>query len=112
MRILLDEDVPRPLKKHFSDMDCVHVSDLKWQGKKNGVLLTDAERENFEAIITLDSGMSHEQNLRGRKLSLLVLQSFSNRLDDILPLLPAIRLRLSQLSPSRVYHISANTSHT
>ena len=43
-RVLLDENLPRPLKKHFSpDFDVKTVPDLKWQSLKNGQLLQPIE---------------------------------------------------------------------
>jgi hypothetical protein len=40
-RLLLDENLPRQLKKYFSDqIEASAVPDLGWQSKQNGELLT------------------------------------------------------------------------
>ena len=41
--ILLDECIPRKLKKELASEDCRSVPDEGWAGKKNGELLTLAE---------------------------------------------------------------------
>lgn len=45
----------------------------------NGELLHLAE--SFDAWVTLDTSVSYQQNLRGRKIVILILRSASNRLD-------------------------------
>jgi hypothetical protein len=39
MRILLDECVPRPLKRELTDYEVRTVVEMGWSGKKNGELL-------------------------------------------------------------------------
>lgn len=39
MRILLDECVPKPLKREFDDLDLKTVGEMGWLGTKNGALL-------------------------------------------------------------------------
>jgi hypothetical protein len=48
-------------------------------GKQNGELLSLAE-EQFEVFITLDKGIEYQQNLAGKKLSVIVIRAKSNRL--------------------------------
>ena len=45
---------------------------MGWSGKKNGVLLSLAERE-FDVLVTVDQGMEYEQDLASRKMAVLVL---------------------------------------
>lgn len=59
MRLLLDEDVPKPLlpalQRVLSGHEVVHVEDLNWKSKKDLQLLPDAARRGFNAILTNDS---------------------------------------------------------
>jgi hypothetical protein len=59
MRVLLDEDVPRPLlaalQRILSGHDVKHVDELQWKSKKDVNLLADAAGRGFEAILTNDS---------------------------------------------------------
>jgi hypothetical protein len=68
---------------------------LGWAGTRNGDLLTRIEGR-FEALITLDSNMEHQQVMRGRPFASLVVHCVSNRLADLLPLVPEILGRLGR----------------
>ena len=90
MKVLLDECVPRKLKRLLSDHWCQTVVEAGYAGKRNGELLELAERAGFEAFLTLDRGILHQQNFAGRRISLILLRSRSSRLSDIRPLVPAL----------------------
>ena len=63
MRVLLDENVDRKLRRSFDlEHDVVTVRERGWSGKKNGDLLSSAARE-FDVLFTLDANMRHQQNL-------------------------------------------------
>jgi hypothetical protein len=76
LRILFDKNVPvgvgRFLPKHI-----LHTFvDLKWNPQlENGELLNAAEAAGFDVMITADQNIRYQQNLPGRKLSLVVLGS-------------------------------------
>lgn len=54
-KILLDENLPRPLANHFSgDLQVISVHDMGWAEKKNGELLRAMVLENFEYLLTAD----------------------------------------------------------
>jgi|GEM_PF-1450697 len=59
MRLLLDEDVPKPLlaalQRILSGHDVVHVDELHWKSKRDVNLLADAAGRGFDAILTNDS---------------------------------------------------------
>ena len=55
---------------------------------KNGSLLDLAESAGFEIFVTMDKGLEYEQNLAGRSIAILILRAKSNRLADLLPLVP------------------------
>ena len=53
---------------------------------QNGVLLKKTEEAGFEVLITMDSNMTFQLNLEGRRLKIVVLRARSNRLaDTIIP---------------------------
>jgi len=54
MKVLLDECVPRQLKKNLTGHECRTVPEVGLAGKKNGELLSFAETAGFEVFITLD----------------------------------------------------------
>lgn len=59
MRLLLDEDVPKPLLQALRQVlpghEVMHVDDLGWKSKKDLNLLADAAGRGFDALLTNDS---------------------------------------------------------
>jgi len=62
-----------------------HGFDAGWAGKKNGELLSLAEQAGFEVFVTLDRGVEYEQNLTGRRISVILVRTKSSRLADLIP---------------------------
>jgi hypothetical protein len=50
MRILLDECVPRPLRREFPAHDVRTIHEMGWAGKKNGELLALMAAAGFEVF--------------------------------------------------------------
>jgi len=105
MRVLLDECVPRRLKNSFSDHDCQTVPEAGLAGKKNGEGLSLAEVLCFEVLITMDKGVEYEQNLSGRRIAIIVLRSPSNRLTDLVSLVPHCREQLATINSGQIAHV-------
>jgi predicted nuclease of predicted toxin-antitoxin system len=104
MRVLLDECLPKRLKAHFAGHKVTTVPEAGWAGKKNGELLRVASGE-FDAFITADSNLVHQQHLVGVPFIVIVLSARSNRLNDLLPLVPQILESLSEASPGHVVRV-------
>lgn len=107
MRILLDECVPRPLRRELSGHDVRTVQEMNWAGKKNGELLQLMTGQGFEVLLTVDQNMRHQQNLKPAGIAVLVLVAPSNRLADLLPLMPSAQAALNSIRPGDVVEITA-----
>jgi len=90
VRILLDEDVPRPLRRDLVGHDISTVVEMGWASIKNGVLLGLAVAAGFEALLTCDRNMQQQQHIPTVGLALVVLAVPDKKLDTIRPLVPAI----------------------
>jgi hypothetical protein len=77
MRLLFDQGTPVPLRNHLPNHIVETVYEKGWNNTKNGDLLTLAERDNFDALITTDQNLRYQQNLRARKISIVVLLTTS-----------------------------------
>jgi predicted nuclease of predicted toxin-antitoxin system len=97
MRVLLDECLPRGLKKHLPGHDVVTVPEAGWAGTTNGHLLRVAAG-NVDAFVTIDKNMVYQQSLDGLPFVVVVLVARTNRLSDLLQLVPGI---LSALASSK-----------
>ncbi len=97
MRILLDENLDWRLKRHLPGHEVESVPLLGWSGIQNGDLLRKAAENGFDALITMDSNMSYQQNLPVQSISLIVLRAPSNRIADTGPLMSAVLQALPNL---------------
>lgn len=105
MRLLLDENLPRKLGALFSpEMTAVTVQQRGWGEKQNGELIA-AAREEFDALVTMDGGIPHQQNLEGAGLVILLLEASSNRLEDLAPLVPEAKAVLSRARPGALLRV-------
>ena len=102
MRILLDENLDWRLVRGLLGYEVKSVQRLGWAGIQNGVLLKKAEEAGFEVLITMDSNMTFQLNLAGRRLKIVVLRARSNRLADTIPLTPKILQILPSLENATV----------
>jgi hypothetical protein len=98
MRLLLDESIPSRLRRSLNDHSVRTVVEAGWSGVKNGKLLALAAAE-FDAFITVDKNLPYQQNLAMLPIALVVLDSVSNELSALLPLVPALPRELSLLKP-------------
>jgi len=105
MRLLLDESLPRGLKRHLSAHDVATVPEQGWAGKSNGELLRLAEEE-FDAFLTADQNVEFQQNLRAYKLVVIVLAAQTTRLEDLEPLVPEVLSALEGTSLGEVVRVS------
>jgi hypothetical protein len=105
MRILLDECLDERLRNHFPGHDCQTAGYAGFAGMKNGELLTAAEQANFEVFLTVDQGIEYQQNLASRKLTIILFCAKSNRLKDLLLLVPACMARLKSIQPGALVKI-------
>jgi predicted nuclease of predicted toxin-antitoxin system len=98
MRLLLDESLPRGLKRLLSAHEVVTVPEQGWAGKSNSELLRLAEEE-FDAFLTADQNVEYQQNIRAYRLAVIVLAAQTTRLEELEPLIPAVlkALRVTQL---------------
>lgn len=63
MRILLDECVPKPLKRELLNYQIRTVVEMAWSGKKNGELLQLMQQVGFTILLTTDQNLRYQQKL-------------------------------------------------
>ena len=105
MKILLDECLPLDFRHSFPGHDAHSAEWASLKGKKNGELLRDAELAGYEILLTVDQGIPHQQNLAGRKLSIIAIRSQTNQMEDLLPLVDAILNALETMTPGQIVPI-------
>src|SRR3954447_1206489 len=93
MDVLLDECVHRRFGRLLTGHAVRTVQQMGWSGIKNGKLLALAEQQ-FEALITVDRNMEHQQNLSNYNISVLVLHGTGITLSALQPLVPNVLAEL------------------
>jgi hypothetical protein len=89
VKVLLDECVDARLAPHIVGYQARTVHDQGWGGITNGKLLAWAQQE-FDVFITVDRNLSFQQHLPNYGVAVILIQSRSNRLADLLPFVPRL----------------------
>lgn len=103
-RVLLDENLPRLLKRDLPDFDVLTVAEAGWAGTRNGRLLQLAAAE-FDVFVTADRNLPHQQTLSTLAIGVVVLAAGSTKLDDLRPLAPAIQQAVASIPPGEVLYV-------
>jgi predicted nuclease of predicted toxin-antitoxin system len=106
MKLLLDECVTRYLKREFTGHEVQTVDEAGLKGLKNGELLRAASGI-FDVLITVDKNISHQQNVRGFEIAILVLAARKNSIEALAPLVPQALAILPQLAPGEIAQINS-----
>ena len=84
--------------------ECETVRRAGYGSKKNVELLSLAEGR-WDVLLTSDRRMKHQQNMTGRNVSIVVLCAKSNRMQDLLPLMPACAQALLSISRGQIVEV-------
>lgn len=107
MRVLLDENLPRALTRLFEPhVEATTIGQVGWKGIKNGALLRKAENE-FDVLITMDKGIPHQQNLSQVRIGIVLLEAYSNRYEDLAPLMGSVNRELKTLQPGEIVRVAS-----
>ena len=99
MRVLLDECIDWRLLRHVTGHDVKTARQMGWSTVKNGELLVLAS-SSFDVCVTVDRNLSFQQNLANLPVAVIVLTAKSNRLADLIPLVPRLLEALTSIEPN------------
>lgn len=101
MHVLFDHSTPSPLAAHLTGHTVTEARDRGWDTLSNGELLAEAERAGFDVLLTADKNMRYQQNLRGRKIAVVILST---------PQWPVVRLHAERIAAAM--NAAASGSYT
>ena len=104
MRVLLDECLPKRLKRELAGHEVQTVPEAGWAGRKNGELLQLAAGK-FDAFITIDRSLVFQQKVARLSFGVVVLRARSNRLADLQLLVPELLRALGAIRPGEVVRV-------
>ena len=88
MRILFDQGIPVPLRRHLRGHSIDTAYERGWSTIRNGLLVEEAERAGYQLLITTDQSIRYQVDLSASRLAVIVLTSTS---------WPRIQLKLREI---------------
>ncbi len=101
MLVLLDECLPRRLKHDLIGHDVRTAPEMGWASKRNGDLLRLAQEE-FDAFLTVDRKLPHQQPVSSFRIGVIVMVAKGNTLLDLQPLIPHVLECLETIRPGQL----------
>jgi len=103
VRILFDQGVPVPLRKKLTGHEITTCKEKGWDQITNGDLITEAETL-FDVFVSTDQNLKYQQNLKNRKIAILILPTTSWR--KLEQNAATIKSALDTLNPGQYLEIS------
>jgi hypothetical protein len=88
MLVLFVHGTPAPLASFLKHHSVRKTTEMGWEGLTNGELLNEAEKAGFDVLLTTDKNIRYQQNLKTRKIALVVLAN---------PRWPVVRLYIERV---------------
>jgi hypothetical protein len=104
VKVLVDECVDWRLSREIVGHEVRTARQKGWSTIRNGELLALAEKE-FEVFVTVDRNLSFQQNLPAFAIAVIVLRAKSNRLSELLPLVPQLLASIPTAKPGAVTYV-------
>jgi hypothetical protein len=95
MKLLLDENLPKRLIVDFPNHEVLTVRDMEWNGIKNGPLLQLILENGFQALLTFDKNLQHQQNFKKYTVTVFVLSAINNTYIELTKLTPKVNSYLN-----------------
>ena len=105
MKILLDECVTKRLKQNLKEFEVFTVTEMRWNGLKNGKLLSQCVDKSFDIVLTIDKNMMFQQNLDKYFITIVILDSLTSKIDELLLFLPSFKNKVKDLQKHKAYII-------
>lgn len=66
---------------------------------------SEAAEGRWDVLLTDDQNIKYQQNMAGRSVAILILRAKSNRMVDLLPLMPVCSEALLSIEPGQVVEV-------
>jgi hypothetical protein len=110
-RVLLDEGVPRQLARLLDTTGLLATPyPNNWKQISNGELLALAEQQGFDVLVTNGKNITAQQNLRGRRIAIIVPPTNLRR--QVMELAPQVANAVRQVQPGQSIVIEPDSERT
>jgi hypothetical protein len=104
VKVFLDECVDWRLSRAIVGHEVKTARQMGWQAIENGKLLALASQA-FDVFVTVDRNLPFQQNLATSPLAIVILRARTNRLADLMPLLPGLTAAIEAATPGVVQFV-------
>ena len=104
VRVLLEENLPRPLAAELTGHEVSTVQAAGWSGTTNGELLRRAQG-SFDVLLSMDRGLHHQLDLSALRLRIVVIRAPSNHRGHLKPRVGSMLNTLASLPPGQVREV-------
>ena len=105
MKILPEESVTKHLKSHLKDHKVYTVREMLWSGIKNGRLIELCIEHDFDILLSIDKNLQYQQALVRFPITIVILDSFTSNVDELITFLPAFRNQILEFKKHKAYLI-------
>lgn len=88
MKLLLDHNIDRRFRRFIPGHQISTTRERGWETPSNGILLKTATDAGFDAFVSIDKKIEHEQNLRTLPLPIIIIDAPSSALAWLIPFAP------------------------
>jgi predicted nuclease of predicted toxin-antitoxin system len=103
-RVLLDENLPRKLRRELPECFVRTVQEEGWASFANGDLLSRAQA-SFDVLLTADRRLQFQQNLAQYDIAVVVILTQSLRFREIRTAVEAIRAATATVAPGQLIRV-------
>ncbi len=107
MKVLLDECLPKKLRRELPSHNVTRVQEMGWNGIKNGALIRLILNADFEVFVTIDGNLEYQQNLSNINFAIIVLGAPDNTIGTLRPLMPEVNEALKTIKAGDIIHVNA-----
>jgi hypothetical protein len=108
VKLLFDHNVDRRFRRHIPGHEISTTREMGWEALGNGALLKAAADAGFQAFVSIDKKIEHEQNLKSLPLPVVIIDAPSNALPALVPFAPLL-LDLFKAPLDRILFIVEST---
>lgn len=105
MKILLDECVTKKLIPFLKDHEVSTVSQMKWNGLKNGELISKVEQAGFEMLLTIDKKIKYQQNISKYNIIIVIINTSSSSIESLSEYIPNLNKAIGSFEKGNFYFI-------
>jgi|SRR5690606_28167906 len=106
MKILPDECITRRLKAYLTEYEVFTITEMHWNGLKNGKLLALCAENDFDLLLTIDKNMVNQQNIKNTNMSIVIFNSNSSKMEELKLFIPAFKSKIKEFQRRKAYIIN------